>query len=72
MKYLEGAEAHGNRFRHHFADVYVDVEDVDVIYRCGEQRLLANKESGFAMEKDAESSGSEKCGLMICLQEPLG
>jgi hypothetical protein len=42
------------------------------MYRCGQQRLLANKESGFAVEKDAESSGSEKCGLMICLQEPLG
>jgi hypothetical protein len=42
------------------------------MYRCGKQRLLANKESGFAMEKDAESSGSEKFGLVICLQEPLG
>jgi hypothetical protein len=73
--YLEGTQAHGNRFRHHFADVYVvvDVEDVvAVMYRCSEQRLLANIESGFAMQKDAESSGSEKGGLMICLQEPLG
>jgi hypothetical protein len=34
------------------------------VYGCDEQRLSASKESGFAMEKDAKSGASEKCGLM--------
>jgi hypothetical protein len=31
ITYLEGTEAHGNRFRHHFDDVYVVVNVEDVV-----------------------------------------